>query len=71
MNVWKDLLHWGYSSDPQDIRVSRKVKDLLRLSQWSSACSVKDKAYIFFKSTMIHTSILVGLQKGLQWINCL
>lgn len=43
INIWKDLLSQGYSSDPKDVRVSRKVKELLQLSQWSASFSVKSE----------------------------
>ena len=40
LNIWKDLLSQGYSSDPKDSRISQKVRRLLQLSHWSAAFSV-------------------------------
>ena len=62
INIWKDLLSQGYSSDPKDVRVSRKVKDLLQLSQWSASFSVKNE--IISKKHNDACLDLSGIAKG-------
>lgn len=43
INIWKELLKAGYSSNPMDTRISKRVKKLLELSHWSSAFSVHEE----------------------------
>jgi len=62
INIWKDLLSQGYSSDPKDVRVSRKVKELLQLSQWSASFSVKNE--IISKKHNDACLDLSGITKG-------
>mmetsp|Transcript_8536 Transcript_8536/g.19106 ORF Transcript_8536/g.19106 Transcript_8536/m.19106 type:complete len:1257 (+) Transcript_8536:92-3862(+) len=40
VDYWKSLLSAGFSNDPSDARVSRTVRRLLEVGQWSSAFSV-------------------------------
>jgi thiamine biosynthesis lipoprotein ApbE len=63
IEAWKDLLLQGYSSDPKDFKVSRHVKHLLELSQWSSAFSVQDKKFILKKHDEACLD-LSGIAKG-------
>eukprot|EP00557_Chaetoceros_sp_GSL56_P014853 CAMPEP_0176485224 /NCGR_PEP_ID=MMETSP0200_2-20121128/4928_1 /TAXON_ID=947934 /ORGANISM="Chaetoceros sp., Strain GSL56" /LENGTH=1225 /DNA_ID=CAMNT_0017881859 /DNA_START=99 /DNA_END=3776 /DNA_ORIENTATION=+ len=63
IEVWRELLVQGYSSDPKDVKVSKHVKRLLELSQWSSAFSVKDKKFISKKHDEACLD-LSGIAKG-------
>jgi thiamine biosynthesis lipoprotein ApbE len=63
INVWKDLLSLGYSSDPKDLRVSKKVHKLLEISHWFSAFSVKERKFISKKHDGARLD-LSGIAKG-------
>lgn len=63
IEAWKELLLRGYSSDPKDVKISKNVKRLLELSQWSAAFSVKDKKFISKKHDEACLD-LSGIAKG-------
>lgn len=63
IEAWRELLLQGYSSDPKDVKISKNVKRLLELSQWSNAFSVKDKRFISKKHDEACLD-LSGIAKG-------